>query len=124
MTWCVLKIEAILPKIVVLEVFAFGKFRLQRYSLVGGQSVIFLIYPGSIPGNVVEILQREEQERHSKRLHLTDAIAIITEKVHMPCETLKIEQSMGARNRVGMGLYISWRNCFLGIDYWATMGGR
>jgi hypothetical protein len=37
-----------------------------------------------------------------------------------------IEQSMGARNRVGIGLsytglpgYIGWRNRFLGIDSWA-----
>jgi len=103
-TWCVLKIV----KNVVLEVFAFAKFWHQRYCLVVGRSVIFSDIPGSIPGNVVEISQREEQETHIKRLHLTDAIAKIT----------------GARNRVGMGLYISWRNCFLGIDYWATMGGR
>jgi hypothetical protein len=120
----VLKIEAILPKNVVLEVFAFAKFWHQRYCLVVGRSVIFSDIPGSIPGNVVEISQREEQETHIKRLHLTDAIAKITEKVHMPCEMLKIEQSMGARNRVGMGLYISWRNCLLGIDYWAPRGGR
>jgi len=32
------------------------------------------------------------------------------------------KQSMGARNRVGIGLppgYIGWRNSFLGIDSWA-----
>jgi hypothetical protein len=34
------------------------------------------------------------------------------------------KQSMGARNRVGIGLsylpgFIGWRNSFLGIDFWA-----
>ncbi len=36
------------------------------------------------------------------------------------------KQSIGARNRVGIGLsyqpaigYTAWRNCFLGIDSWA-----
>ncbi len=31
-----------------------------------------------------------------------------------------LEQSMGARNRVGIGIgYMGWWNRFLGIDYWA-----
>jgi hypothetical protein len=102
-TWRVLKIEAILAKIVVLEVFAFAKFWLQRYSLVGGQvsnffwhtQVRFLV-------TLLRFRKGKEQETH-KRLHLTDAIAKITEKVHMPYETLKIKQSMGARNQEGLG---------------------
>ena len=66
MTWCVLKIV----KNVVLEVFAFAKFWLQRYSLVGRQSVIFSDVPGSIPGDVVKISQRERTRNAMKNTSL------------------------------------------------------
>jgi hypothetical protein len=37
----------------------------------------------------------------------------------MPNLTLKIKQSMRAKNQEGIELFTSWQICFLGIDYWA-----
>jgi hypothetical protein len=82
----------------VLDIVALGFLGLREvppiviaysYGQVGGQSIILMTYPGSIPGNVVELSQRERTlHRIIHQINLTDAEDKITKEVHTTCHFL------------------------------------